>query len=105
MYALEDCQVLPDIQYGSRALRTCHTAVLNKVLTYEIHRYRKQPFAYIENDAMGCHEHIINPLVLLFLRNLGLSPNAAQSLATQWEKPNQQIKKLNGFAKKKKSKF
>jgi len=98
MYALEVCQVLPDIQYGSQASRTCHTAVLNKVLTYEIHRYRKQPFAYIENDAMGCYDHIINPLVLLFLRILGLSPKAAHSLATTWEKTYHRIKTLYGLS-------
>jgi len=33
-HALEDGQHLPDIQHGSRASKRCHSAVLNKVLTY-----------------------------------------------------------------------
>jgi hypothetical protein len=66
-HALEEGEHLPDIQHGSRASKHCHSAVLNKVLMYEIHRYSKKPLAYIENDAKGCYDRIINPLVLLFL--------------------------------------
>jgi len=53
LHHLEDTQELPSIQYGSRPSKMCHTPVLNKVLTYEIHRYNKRPLAYIENDAVG----------------------------------------------------
>jgi hypothetical protein len=79
LHQLEDTQELPSIQYGSRPSKMCHTPVLNKVLTYEIHRYNKRPLAYIENDAVGCYDRIINPLVLLFLRILGLSTTLVSS--------------------------
>jgi len=98
-HALEEREYLPDIQHGSRASRRCHSAVLNKVLTYEIHRYSKKPLAYIENDAKGCYDRIINPLVLLFLQILGLTPLTVASLATTWEQTSHRIKTLYGISK------
>lgn len=97
-HALEDSHQLPDIQHGSRASKRCHSAVLNKVLTYEIHRYKKQPLAYIENDAKGCYDRIINPLVLIFLRILGLSSTAISTLAKTWELTVHRIKTLFGIS-------
>jgi hypothetical protein len=32
----------------------------------------KKAITYIENDATGCYDRIINPLVLLFLRKKGV---------------------------------
>jgi hypothetical protein len=70
---LEDIGVLPDIQHGSHALTQCHSVVLNKVLTFEIHRDKKKPIMYIKNDAVGCFNRIANPLVKVFLRILGVA--------------------------------
>jgi hypothetical protein len=70
--------------------------VLNKQLTFEIHRYAKKPITYIENDAVGCYVRIINPLILLFLRILGLTPTLVQSIATTWEQTYHRIKTLYG---------
>jgi len=50
---VEDIGLAPDMQHGSRASKLCHSAVLNKQLTFEIHRHQKKPLAYIENDAVG----------------------------------------------------
>lgn len=72
--------------------------MLNKVLTYEIHRYKKQPLAYIENDAKGCYDRIINPLVLIFLHILGLSSTAISTLAKTWELTVHRIKTLFGIS-------
>ena len=98
LHALEDHNHLPDIQYGSRPSKMCHSPVLNKVLTYEIHRYNKRPLAYIENDAVGCYDRIINPLVLIFLRILGLSKPLVASLANTWEATYHRIKTLYGIS-------
>jgi hypothetical protein len=51
---VEEIGIALDMQHGSRASKLCHSAVLNKQLTFDIHRHLKQPLAYIENDAVGC---------------------------------------------------
>jgi hypothetical protein len=86
------------MQHGSRASKLCHSAVLNKQLTFEIYRHQKKPLAYIENDAVGCYDWIINLLVLIFLCILGLSPTAAASLAQTWEKTYHSIKIAYGIS-------
>jgi len=96
---METINLAPDMQHGSRASKLCHSAVLNKQLTFEIHKYTKQPIAYIENDAVGCYDRIMNPLILLFLRILGLSPSAVASLAATWESTYHRIRTLYGISK------
>jgi len=96
-HLVEKLELAPDMQHGSRASKLCQSAVLNKQLTFEIHRYQKHPLVYIENDAVGCYDRIINPLVLVFLMILGLSPSAASSLANTWEQTYHRIKTLYGI--------
>ena len=57
---------------------------------------RKQPFVYIENDAIGCYDRIANPLVILFLLKLGVSNLTVQSLANTWSETVHKIKTLYG---------
>jgi hypothetical protein len=98
LHNLADTCAIPDIQHGSRPSKLCQSAVLNKVLTIEIYRYRKQTLAYIENDAMGCYDRIVNPLALLFLRILGLAPTIIASLAKTWETTYHRIKTIYGIS-------
>jgi len=95
---LERHKFAPDMQHGSRSSKLCQSAVLNKQITFEIHRYAKKPIAYIENDAVGCYDRIINPLVLILLRILGLSPSATTSLANTWEQTYHRIRTLYGIS-------
>jgi len=95
---LEDKGALPSMQYGSRLAKLCLSAVLNKQLTFKIIRYKKSSMAYIENDAVGCHDRIINPLVLLYLRLLGVPLPAIQSLAASWSKSSHRVKTLYGIS-------
>jgi hypothetical protein len=97
-HLLEQEGLAPDMQHGSTASKLCHSAVLNKQLTLEIHRYVKQPLAYIENDAVGCYDRIINPLVLIHLRILGLYSSTTASLAATWEQTFHRIKSLYGVS-------
>jgi hypothetical protein len=97
-YQLEDNKELPDMQHGSRSDKQCHSAVLNKVLNFEIHRYQKPPLAYIENDAVGCFDRIINPLVIVFLRILGVPHTDLYSLASTWETTRHKIRTLYGIS-------
>jgi len=98
MHHLEDTQGIPAMQHGSRAAKLCISAVLNKQLQMEIQRYKKQPLAYIENDATGCYDRIVNPLVLLFLRKIGIPTNTVRSLAQTWAHTSHKIKTLYGIS-------
>jgi len=97
-HLVESINLAPDMQHGSRASKRCHSAVLNKQLTFEIHRNTRKPLAYIENDAVGCYDRIINPLVLIFLRILGLHPSTVSSLAKTWEQSYHRIKTAYGIS-------
>jgi hypothetical protein len=96
MHKLEHHRLLPDMQLGSRPSKLCNTAILNKRLTIDIHSYKKQPMAFIENDAVGCYDRIVNPLVLIFLKILGVSPNTVDSLAHTWSQTMHSIRTLYG---------
>ncbi len=96
MHKLENHKLLPDMQLGSRPSKLCNTAFLNKRLTIDIHSYKKQPMAFIENDAVGCYNRIVTPLVLIFLKILGVSPNTVDSLAHTWSQTMHSIRTLYG---------
>jgi hypothetical protein len=82
---LEDKLLIPNMQYGSRPGKHCHSAILNKQLTYEIIRQTKATAAFIENDAIGCYDRMVNPLLILCLRKLGTNRKTAASLVSTWQ--------------------
>ncbi len=86
------------MQYGSRPKKLCQSATLNKQLTFEILRYKNETAAFIENDAVGSYNRIVNPLVLLMLWKLGVPQSAIQSLAQTWEHTLHHIKTHYGIS-------
>jgi hypothetical protein len=72
--------------------------ILAKVLQFEIQRYKKQDIAYIENDMIGCYDRIVNPVVLLFLRRLGVPLSTIRALSSTWEQTTHRIKTLYGVS-------
>lgn len=59
-------------QYGSMAGKVCQSAVLNKILSFELSSLLKQGTAGMEVDAEGCYDRMIPALVVVACRRLGL---------------------------------
>jgi hypothetical protein len=97
-FRLKDDGLVSPMQYGSRPGKLCVSAVLNKQLAFDITRYSKQTAAFIKNDAIGCYDRLINPLLLLQLRRLGAPATSAASLHNTWSRTNHRIKTLYGVS-------
>jgi hypothetical protein len=63
----EDNNLVPTMQFGSRPGKKCHSAVIQKVLSHDIVRLTKQTAAFMENEAIGCYDRLMNNLLLLIL--------------------------------------
>jgi hypothetical protein len=83
-HKLEHEKLISSVQYGSRPGKQCVSAVLNKQLTFDITRQTKSIAAFIENDAIGCYDRLVNSLLLLQLTRLGAAPSATKSLSQTW---------------------
>jgi hypothetical protein len=84
-WLLEDTNTIRDMQSGSRKGKMCQSAVLNKHLVFELIRNTEETAIFIENDAVGCFDRIVNPLILMFLLHLGVPRTVLSSLAQTWE--------------------
>ena len=84
--------MVPGMQFGSRPGRQCHSAVLQKVLSHDIVRLTHGTATFMENDAVGCYDRLMNNLLLLILLKLGLSSTVAASMGSIWDNTIHHIK-------------
>ena len=78
-FATKHCG-LNESQYGSKGGHLCHSAILNKVLTYDILRLKKDTAAMAEFDAIANYDRMIPVLVAMACRRLGLGKAAGNML-------------------------
>jgi len=93
---LEDSHLLPSMQFGSRRGRQSQSAVLQKVLCHDMTRIMKATTAFIENDAIGCYDQLVNNLILLLLARLGFAQSVCSCLGSLWDSTTHFIKTLYG---------
>jgi hypothetical protein len=96
MHHLEDNHLISDMQFGSCPGKRCQSAVLTKVLSHDITRLTRHPAAYMENDAIGCYDRLVNNLLLLLLLKPCLSPTLATCLGQLWDNTTHFIKTIYG---------
>jgi len=97
-HRMEDHRLVPDMQYGSLPGKLFITPVLNKQLTHDIIWQTKCTAAIIENDAVGCYDRLMNPLLLLTMRRLGVGESVAKSLCLTWSTTRHAIKTQYGVS-------
>jgi hypothetical protein len=93
---VEDNDMVSNMQHVSRPGKNCHSAVLQKVLSHDIVRLTHTTSAFIENDATGCYDCLMNNLILLLLLKLGLQNTATKCLGTTWDQTVHRIKTIYG---------
>jgi hypothetical protein len=93
---LADTNMTPDMQFGSVPGKQCHSAVLKKVLSHDHVRLTKTTASFIENDAVGCYDRLVNNLVLMLLVKLGLPTSVASCLGTLWDEVVHHVKTIYG---------
>ena len=69
-FAVKHCSI-NESQFG-RPGTLCQSAVLNKVLSFDISRLIKQDTAAMEVDAEGCYDRMVPELVAITCRRLGM---------------------------------
>jgi len=98
MHHLEDFDMLSPMQDGSRPGRQCISAVLKKVLAHDYVRLTPTTAASIENDAIGCYDRLVNNLILMLLKKLGLPSTVTKCMGELWDKVVHLIKTVYGIS-------
>jgi hypothetical protein len=85
MFFAEDCKVLAPEQFGSRKNHQSVVAALNKRLTIDVLRQRRQAGALCSNDAKSCYDRIVHSIAALSMQRMGvpLAPLACMFLTLQ----------------------
>ena len=95
---LEDTNEYPDMQYGSRDGQMTISAVLNKVLTFDIVRLTKTVMATEENDAVGCYDRIVQQMVSLHLQRMGLALAVIICVCRTFDETKHYIRTAHGLS-------
>jgi hypothetical protein len=70
-------EAIPSKAYAKPGFRS-NNCGLNKVLTYDILRQRKNPAALCSNDAKSCYDRIVHSIANICLQRVGVQPNTCQ---------------------------
>jgi len=95
---MEDAELMSEMQYGSSPSKMSISPVINKVVSFDLVRQTKVNGAFIENDAIGCYDRLVNNLVFPQLRHLGLPISVLQSIQESWNNACHHIKTKFGYS-------
>ena len=96
--ALERDEIHPSA-YGSVPMRTAQDAVLEKTLSLDLMRIRKDTGAILDCDAKGCYDRIIAALQTVTTRRLGIPRTTALFFARFWRYCNHHVRTKHGTSK------
>ena len=96
MNHIEKNHSITDDQYGGRSQRQAQSAVINKVLYFDIQRQLAEPAVFIDKDARNCFDRFIPSLISLENETLGSPPQAGQFMEHLLQKQHIQAKTIFG---------
>jgi hypothetical protein len=96
LHFIEDNHMLSDMQLGSRPGKRCISAVLKKVLAHDYLCLTKQTAAFVENDATGCYDRLMNNIILMILKKFGIPKTVTSCLGSLWDNTVHLIKTIYG---------
>ena len=80
MRQIEELNLIPDDQDGSRKHRRSVLTALNKVIVTDISRQMRLPLTITSNDSQACYDRIVLWIASLALQRIGLRQEAAFSM-------------------------
>jgi hypothetical protein len=98
MWFTESHNVLAPEQFGSRKNHQSILAALNKRLTMDILRQRRQAGALYANDAKSCYDRIMHSIATLALRRLGMPPEPINSMFDTLQKAYHHVSTTFGIS-------
>jgi hypothetical protein len=98
LHHMKDMNLLPPMQHGSVPGKQCISAVLKRILSHDYLRLTKTVGAFIENDAAGCYDRIVNNLVLMIMAKLGIPKSVVNCIGDLWDQVVHFIKTIYGIS-------
>ena len=83
-------------QYGSRKSKSAIEHALNKVMTMDISRIKKEAMIIIANDAVSCYDRILLLAAYLTMLKFGIPKEAAQSIISTLGQMEHHIRTAKG---------
>ena len=94
----ENDNEITDYQYGGRANRQAQSAVLNKVLIFDLSRHLSKPMISVDEDLKANYDRELAPLGALEDRYFGLSHNHGKYMVKTTQQQNFFVKTSFGVS-------
>ena len=94
----EECCVLAWEQYGSRKNLQSALAALNKRLTMDLLRLRRQAGALCSNDAKSCYDRIVHNIAAIAMLRMGLPKAPVRSMFLTLQKASHRVSTAFGIS-------
>jgi hypothetical protein len=98
MKSAEACNILAREQFGSRKHHQSITAALNKRLTMDLLRQRRQAGALCSNDAKSCYDRIVHNIASLAMRRTGMPAEPIRSMFETLQKAAHRVTTAYGIS-------
>jgi hypothetical protein len=92
----EKFKVLPREQYGGRKGMSAVTAALNKRLTMDLLRLRRQAGALCSNDSKSCYDRIVHNIATNAMRRLGAAAHPVKCMFETIQKAAHKVRTAFG---------